>query len=154
MRNIRRSERFEKLVRLLADAPHPVTKKQLFPTIRELMCFAATLGFQFDAREKLDDKTNDVDGRRFGDHSDTVDLMYLLSLADERSGEILRDTREEDRINIFEEYANGGFGIIQRWLNARPDDLNGDKAILDGLLKENFLKTQTSTEDAIPNVTF
>jgi len=154
MRNIRRSKRFEELVRLLADNTHPITKKQVFPTIRELMCFAATLGFQFEARGKLDEKTNDVDGRRFGEHSDTVDLMYLLSLAEERSGEVLRDSREEDRIKIFEEYANGGFEIIQRWMNARADDLNGDKAILDGLIKGNFLKTQTNTEDAIPNVTF
>ena len=118
------------------------------------MCFAATLGFQFDERKKLDDKINDVDGRRFGDHPDTVDLMYLLSLAEEKSGEVLRDSREEDRITIFEEYANGGFEIIQRWLNARPDDLHGDKAIIDGLLKEHLLKSQTTTEDAIPRVTF
>jgi dnd system-associated protein 4 len=154
MRNIRRSKKFEEMVRLLADNPHPITKKQIFPTIRELMCFAATLGFQCDARTKLDEMTNDVDGRRFGEHSDTVDLMCLLSLAEEKSGEVLRDSREDDRVVIFEEYANGGFGIIQRWFNARPDDLTGDAAIVDGLLKDKFLTVPTNTEDAIPRVTF
>lgn len=154
MRNIRRSKKFEELVRRLATETHPVTKKQVFPTIRELMCFAATLGFQTDAREPLDSQVNDVDGRRFGEHGDTVDLMCLLALAEEKLGEVLLGDREEDRIKIFEEYANGGFGVIQKWLNALPSDINGDQAILNGLLADRFLNGHVGTDGAIEDVTF
>jgi len=154
MRNIRRSEKFEELVRRLASEPHPITKKQLFPTIRELMCFAASLGFQTESRVSLDATIKDVDGRRFGEHGDTVDLMYLLALAEEKCGEVLLNDREEDRILIFEEYANGGFSVIQKWLNGLPSDINGDQAILHGLLADKFLDAGASAEDAIQDVSF
>jgi len=154
MRNIRRSKCHEELVDLLTEKAHPSSKKTIFPTKRELMCFAATLGFQTGRRSKLDGKTNDVDGRPFSDHGNTIDLMYLLALAEGKDGELLRDAREEDRILIFEEYTNGGFEVLQRWMDARPDDLYGATPILDGLLKDKFLENKSSTEDAITKVKF
>jgi dnd system-associated protein 4 len=142
------------MVDLLTEKRHPVSGTTIFPTKRELMCFAATLGFESGKRVKLDGKTNDVDGRPFSDHGNTIDLMCLLALAEEKDGEVLRDNREEDRLVIFEEYANGGFEVMQRWFYGRPDDVYKPKAILDGLLKDKFLEKKKSAEDAVTTVTF
>ena len=81
MRSIRRSEKHDPIVRRLAENTHPSSGRSLFPTMRELLCFAAVLGFDEGTRKRLDEKTLDIDGRIFANHPPTLDLMYLLALA-------------------------------------------------------------------------
>jgi hypothetical protein len=84
----------------------------------------------------------------------TIDLLYLISLAHSKDVEILREENEGKMIDIFEEYAQGGFEIIEGWLNEKPDDLNGDKAILAAFSKYNFLNAPVDAEDATRKVSF
>lgn len=154
MRAIKRSERFEALVTKLAREPHPVTGKNIFNTIRELMCFAAVLGFENDQRSELESSTKTVEGDVFENSQQALDIIYLLALATEKDGEILREENEEKMFQIFEEYAQGGFEILERWMKEKPEDLNGDEAILAAFSKYNLLEREIDPEVAIGEISF
>lgn len=154
MRAIRRSAKHERLVRQLAEASHPVSGRPLFPTMRELLCFAAVLGYENTARKSLESETAEIDGRIFANHHPTLDLMYLIALASQRDVEILRDESEEQMISTFEQYAEGGLEVLGGWLRERPDDENGDRAILSALMKYGFLSGSQSVESAIGEIKF
>lgn len=141
-------------MRKLADVHHPTTGKSIFPTIRELMCFAAVLGFENDKRKKLQHDTNDVDARNVEKSQQTQDLIYLIALAAEKDAEILRDDNEEQMYQIFEEYAEGGFEILEQWMREKPDDAHGDEAILMAFSKCNLLEGEIDPEFAIGEISF
>src|SRR5688572_23848247 len=106
MRGIKRSEQHEDLVRRLAEASHPSSNRSIFPTMRELVCFAAVLGFEHDRRKALEGKTFEIDARIFQGSQQAVDLLYLVALAATKNGDILQEEREDEVVGIFEEYAN------------------------------------------------
>ncbi len=140
MRTIRRAREMANVVARLADAQHPSTRQPIFGTFRDLLCFAAALGFEESSRVPLGKDTDDFVDRRPLENSDlTIDLMYLLALAATRSVDILRDENEEEVSSIFEEYANGGLHILANWLKEKPEDINGEKAILKALCERNYL---------------
>jgi dnd system-associated protein 4 len=123
--------------------------------MRDLLCFAAVLGFEYDHHAELAGKSFEiVDGRVFSNSQQAIDLLYLVSLASSKDPEILRDENEEKMIDIFERYAQGGFEIIDGWLSEKPEDLNGDKAILAALSKNKFLDAPRDSEDATRDVSF
>jgi dnd system-associated protein 4 len=155
MRNVRRAASHEALVRMLAEKPHSKTQKSVFPTMRELLCFAAALGFQADRRRGLDDKTLEIDGRIFENSDLAVDVVYLIALAGTRAVDILQPEREGDAVTVFEEYANGGLDILKEWFGANPGDLDGDQTLLGGFRQASLLRDgSTPIETALTNVTF
>jgi dnd system-associated protein 4 len=154
MRPVRRSKRHETLVRQLAEANHPHASRPIFPTMRELMCFAAVLGFEKDRKRPLDVTTSEIDGRTFENHQQSLDLIYLIALADTKNVDVLRENNEDQCLGIFEQYAEGGFEEIAAWLKERPEDENGDEAILQALQKKGFLGEGRSVDAAIHDVTF
>ena len=155
MRNIRRSTEHEVVVRMLAEKPHPKTQKSIFPTMRELLCFSACLGFHQDKRSKLSGKILEIDGRVFENSEQAVDLLYLIALATAKDANVLLPEREDEAIEIFEEYANGGFEVIRNWLAAKPGDTDGDIALFGGLATSGFLRDVDPTpKDAIGDVKF
>lgn len=154
MRGVKRSKRFEPLVRQLAETNHPEAGRPIFPTMRELMCFAAMLGFDKERKKPVEGSTNEIDGRIFENHQQSVDLLYLVALADAKDAEILREENEDAAITIFEQYAEGGFEIISAWLNERPEDEKGDEAILSALAKYGYLSAARDVETAALDVTF
>ncbi len=154
MRGFRRSKKYEDMVRQLAEKPHSIAGRSIFPTMRELMCFAAVLGFEFDKRKPLDSDTNEIDSRIFLNSEVALDLLYLIGLATEKSVDILREENEEEMIRIFEEYAEGGFEILETWLLEKPEDTNGDNAILTALFKNGFLDIPRPIETAAPEINF
>ena len=127
MRTIRRPEQFEPLVRQLAENPHPISKRSIFATMRELLCFAAVLGFNEEVRTPVGDRTKEIDGRIFENSQQAIDLIYLLALAGTRDAGILQPEREEEMIRVFEEYAASGLAVLDRWLFARPDGPRRDQ---------------------------
>lgn len=154
MRPVRRSKRHEGLVRQLAEANHPHASRPIFPTMRELMCFAAVLGFEKDRKRQLDGTTSEIDGRTFENHQQSLDLIYLIALADAKNVDMLRENHEDECLSIFEQYAEGGFQEIAAWLKERPEDENGDEAILQALQKKGFLGEARGVDSAIHDVTF
>jgi dnd system-associated protein 4 len=122
--------------------------------MRELVCFAAVLGFDRGSRLAIDTETEEIDGRIFESHQQSVDLVYLIALAQSRDAEILRDENFDKAIVIFEEFTNGGLAILGSWLSERADDENGNLALLAALKKYGYLATARPAADAAADVSF
>jgi len=156
MKNIRRPEKFEGIFKLLSERPHPSTGKPIFSTLRDLLCFVAVIGFNEGKRTPLEGKTIELDGRVFDNSQSSMDLIYLLALAEGRDAMILHPDREDEVATIFEEFSATGLGVLDRWMKECSDDINGDRAILTALRKEGFLKKSSgpSVNNVIDQVQF
>lgn len=145
--NINRSRQYEDIVQLLAAQKLPGSERSLFPTIRELLCFAALLGYSEKRRVPLDRSkgVEDVSYQQF-ERGDSEDLIYLIALADTHDPEILKDGEEGRCAEIFEEYANGGLGIIKdAVLRSGGEDPN--RAILELLRSKGYLEDSQAEAD-------
>jgi dnd system-associated protein 4 len=152
MRGLKRSEKFEDLVRKLAVEEHPLTRKSIFATIRELMCFAAVLGFQNETRKSVQSSTKIVEGDIIANSQQALDLIYLLALAETQDSDILQN--EDEMLQIFEEYAEGGFETLDLWLKERSEDPLGNEAILVAFSKYELLENEVDAETAIGEISF
>src|SRR5205085_1048580 len=120
----------------------------------ELMVFAAVLGFENERKRPLQPQTNEIDGRNFSNSEQAIDLLYLIALADDKNVDVLREENEEKMVGIFEQYAQGGLEIIASWLREKPEDINGDQALLSGLARNGFLSAPNDVGNVIENVSF
>lgn len=137
--NINRSKIYEEYVQKLAALPLPGSDRRLFPTIRELLCFAALLGFSEKRRLPLDRSqgVEDVSYQQF-ERGDAENLIYLIALAETEDPDILREGEEGRCAEIFEEYANGGFAIIKDHL-LREGGEYPDRALMSMLRERGYL---------------
>jgi dnd system-associated protein 4 len=151
--NINRSRQYEDTVQLLAAQKLPGSDRSLFPTIRELLCFAALLGYSEKRRVPLDRSkgVEDVSYQQF-ERGDAEDLIYLIALADTHDPEILKDGEEGRCAEIFEEYANGGLGIIKDAL-LRSGGEDPNRAILELLRSKGYIEDGQSEAD-LTSITF
>lgn len=147
-RNINRSRIHEDMVQRLAMIKLPDTDRTLFPTIRELLCFAALLGYSEGRRLPLDKSAGveDISYQQF-ERREAEDLVYLLALAETRNPEILKDGEEGSCAEIFEEYANGGLQSIRDALLKGGGEYP-DRDLLEFLRLSGYL----GAEDADPDV--
>ncbi len=145
--NINRSRLHEDMVQRLAMQKLPGADRTLFPTIRELLCFAAMLGYSEGRRVPLDRTagTEDVSYQQF-ERGDAEDLIYLLALAETKDPEILRDGEESRCAEIFEEYVNGGLQILRDAMLQSGGEYP-DRDILELLLKTGYLNVEDSEPD-------
>ncbi|KZX94529.1 hypothetical protein A3718_07375 [Erythrobacter sp. HI0019] len=137
--NINRSKIYEEYVQKLAAMPLPGSDRRLFPTIRELLCFAALLGFSEKRRLPLDRSqgVEDVSYQQF-ERGDAENLIYLIALAETEDPDILREGEEGRCAEIFEEYANGGLAIIKDHL-LREGGEYPDRALMSMLRERGYL---------------
>ena len=131
----------------------PGTQRTLFPTIRELLCFAALLGYSEERRLPLDKEkgVEDVSYQQF-ERGDAEDLIYLIALAETKDPEVLKDGNEDKCATIFEEYANGGLQIIQQAM-LRGGGEYPDRDILELLSELEYLSVDDEEPD-VSEITF
>ena len=151
--NINRSRKHEEMVQRLAMEKLPGSDRTLFPTIRELLCFSALLGYSEERRLSLDKKhgVEDISYQQF-ERGDAEDLIYLIALAETKDPEILKDGEENRCANIFEEYANGGLQIIHEAM-LRAGGEYPDRDILELLKDLNYLNIDDEDPD-VSGITF
>ena len=151
--NINRSRIHEDMVQRLAMQKLPGTDRTLFPTIRELLCFAALLGYSEARRLPLDKEkgVEDVSYQQF-ERGDAEDLIFLIALAETKDPEVLKDGEESRCAEIFEEYANGGLQIIHEAM-LRGGGEYPDRDILELLKDRNYLNIDDEEPD-VSGVTF
>lgn len=94
---------------------------KVFPTIKDLLVFAAALGRSEERRTPLQSAGSDpVRLDTFVRDSSVDYFMYALAIAESPDDpELVAEERTAERIKIFEEYANGGLEVLQGLLNAR-----------------------------------
>jgi dnd system-associated protein 4 len=151
--NIHRSKIHEDMVQRLAMSKLQGAERTLFPTIRELLCFAALLGYSEGRRTPLDRDagTEDVSYQQF-ERGDAEDLIYLLALAETKDPEILKDGEESRCAEIFEEYANGGLYILRDKMIQSGGEFP-DRDIMELLLSSGYLNVEDSEPD-VAGITF
>ena len=97
--------------------------RKVFETNRDVIKFAACLGWKKDRKEPRGANSLAIPMRIFESSKDQ-DLIWLIALMNARDVEILRKDeyhdREREAISIFEEYANGGLSLMSEWLSGLP----------------------------------
>ncbi|BAY15538.1 hypothetical protein NIES21_13550 [Anabaenopsis circularis NIES-21] len=95
-----------------------------FQTYVEVMVFAAALGAKHKKRVPIEGIAKDISPLRQDYFSNSFALLInLLAITETKDIKILseEDFADEQRIHIFEEYANGGLEIIQNELRGAVD---------------------------------
>ena len=105
--------------------------KRIFGNFMHLMVFASLVG-------RAEGRSLSQESRKRGPeiydhifengHMDGV--AFLLALQKEKDGEILRDKNDGTCWQVLEDYAAGGFEIIEDWLIDNPGDTDGVETIL------------------------
>lgn len=156
MRTFRYNSIHDGLVHLLFETPHKRANQPIFVTKRDLLCFAAVLGFEIGKRGKIGQQPSDfVDPRPFENSQEAMNLLYLVGLAETKDVDCLREESEDKLVEIFEEYADTGLATLQEWLRETPSDSQGDRAIIDGLKTHGYLTPASdSAEEVVAEVEF
>ncbi|NWF61946.1 MAG: DNA phosphorothioation-associated protein 4 [Fischerella sp.] len=95
-----------------------------FQTYVEVMVFAAALGTKYKKRVPLEGIAKDLSPLRQDYFATSFTMLInLLAITETKDIKILGDddTADEQRIHIFEEYANGGLEILQNELRGAVD---------------------------------
>lgn len=146
--NINRSRIHEDLVQRLSTQTIPGSDRKLFPTIRELLCFAALLGFSEQRRVPLDRSqgVEDISYQQFEREPAAEDLLWTIAVAETGDVEVLREGEEVRCAQIFEEYANGGLALIKDFM-LRNGGEYPDRALMALLKERKYLQTAQAEPD-------
>ena len=131
-------EQFSDTINKLFDEKDKVTGERLFPTLVDLMVFAAMVG-----RDTFDDcKGVKVSAKGREISSDVVQnqnrdgIAYLLALDGNKDRNILREENDKEMWDYLQNYAFLGLQQIETWLNG-SGNLNLDpKDVLIEKMKE------------------
>jgi dnd system-associated protein 4 len=150
MRGFHNNPSHDALIELLYGTTHKKAGQPLFVTKRDLLCFAAVLGFEGNRRNKIQEKpTEFVDARPFENSQEAMHLLYLIGLAVTKDVDCLREEKEEELVSMFEEFADGGLCTLEEWLRETPSDPLGDRAIIEALRAHGFLASPEEQIEAV-----
>lgn len=114
---VRRDSHFEYLEERFCSTKGAKNDSRVFSTVKELMVFAALVGYQLGDYQPLESKVNTtpilLDTYATTGHDAYI---YLLALTKNSSLEILKDDNLREAIAIFEGYCNSGLKIIDSWI--------------------------------------
>ena len=115
MRRIQRASDKESLVQTLTSGENPPFKE-----IWRLLIFAASVGQSRGRREPLKavDSGKAIPAAIFANSPAWPGFHYLMALVEKDDSTILggSDALENERLTVFEEYANGGLSVMQEEL--------------------------------------
>lgn len=129
LKHINRLSKYNELCTLFGSS-----EQACFETIKSFMCFAAFLAHSMDLRESLlpGEKTDDIQDHTFSRDEAARGAIYLVALASSENNRILHPDAVTEMCRIFEEYANAGLGVINRWRSDYPT-LEPCEVIIEGL---------------------
>ena len=134
MAQIWRDKQYTQLAERLVEKETRYCGQKIFPSYRELLVFAAMVGFHHDKKSMVNEKGFDIPQRIF-ESNESDAYIYLCALQDQKSGEIFREKNDNECWKIFESYANSGLEIINNWLLDSPGDIDGVDTILNEMKK-------------------
>jgi dnd system-associated protein 4 len=110
------------------------SNEKLFTEIYRVMIFAAVYGKKKGVREPLGsvDSAKGIDYQTFANAPAFPGLLHLLTLSEWNDPVALSSSPEidEDKINLFEEYVNGGLQLLRHELDPKSYSLDGMIEIL------------------------
>lgn len=140
MKRIQRASDKEAIIELLTS-----DSIGAFREIWRLLFFAAMVGYKNGRREPLS-STQTGEGIRqdsFANNPVWLGTVYLLGLVETGGTDVLRATEdsEDERIKIFEEYANGGLAILNEELEASSGNLDALLTFIQSQVQSSTPKT-------------
>lgn len=115
---VRRPKTYEVLIQQLRDDAG-------FPTMRDILLFAAALGKFQGRRQPFDESSEPIRYETLTDPAYAATLVNMLAAVTEADDpEVLSGSRLTERVRIFEEFANGGLEYLQEQKNVRQLPLN------------------------------
>ena len=131
--SVHRSGEFEELVQMLGASENKAGEGKLFKLLRDVLTFAAVLGYREKQRKPFDPKygKEDIQASVY-QRNEATEIIYAIALGDQKTTDILKPENERECIKIFEEYANGGLNIINGWLE-KYANIDPEDAIMRGL---------------------
>lgn len=137
---VKRERNHDALIARLSSA-----NKSIFQYLKDLMVFAAMVGYSRSERRELKGDTIEIILETY--HTDEKDgFIYLLGLLEHRDGQVLKDQNLRKCVSVFEEYCNAGLYVIEAWLDDNPGDPTG----IDTLLHNIFEKMAENEEAEEP----
>jgi len=120
-RRVRRSKAQESLPSELSEG--------IFTTLADALVFAASVGYEAQVRKSFDAAAESI---RYGtfETRNVAHIIDLLAFAESGEVEILADSRLGDRIEVFEELAEGGMTQIAARRALEPNLLDTCLAFL------------------------
>jgi dnd system-associated protein 4 len=87
----------------------------VFREIWRLLLFAAVLGFKCGRREPLVNAGGGIDQQTFGNTPSWPGILHLMGLVETSSTKLFSSSEDTEiaRIQMFEEYANGGLALLK-----------------------------------------
>lgn len=118
---IKRPKKFEELFKKLKD------EEGIFSSYKDLMIFAACLAKSRSAkREPFSSSSEPIPIHVFNGELDKT-VIYSVAVSEFENEDygvlMLGDEKDDERIEIFEEYASAGLQIIQSEVIERDDDI-------------------------------
>lgn len=139
MKRIQRASDKEEIIKELMSE-----KVGVFKEIWKLLLFAAQVGVKNNNRLPLKaaDPGKGIDQTTFGNCPAWPGVLYLMTLAETQKSESLSGSAdaEDERVSVFQEYANGGLAILQDFFAGRPIDLDGLLAFIETQREESVTK--------------
>ena len=144
MKRILRASDKEELIEELMS-----TRIGIFREIWRLLLFSAQVGLKAKKREPLRavETGKGIDQATFGNSASWPGILYLMGLTDTGDSGVLASSPEgEDlRVQLFQEYANGGLTVIKDFFSGRTIDLDGVLAFIE-------LNQASATELSAPDL--
>lgn len=97
-------------------------------SMAEAVIMGALIGFEYGQRLSLGDVRENPIGFDIFQRAHLDEYAYLLAVTESQDLGILGAGREGDVISILEEYANGGFALLEKWSS------EGESALLNTVL--------------------
>jgi dnd system-associated protein 4 len=112
VRRVRRPQAFADLFETLTDRKSGGP----FETYKDVMLFCSALGYARHSRVSFEGTLEQIDFSIFQKARKDEAFVYMISLAETLELSIMTEARSDDRLTIFEEYANGGLSILKNVL--------------------------------------
>lgn len=130
MKRIMRASDKEELIEELMTS-----RVGVFREIWRLLLFAAQVGMKEKKREPLKaiEAGKGIDQATFGNSSSWPGILHLMGLAEAGDSRMIEGNSdsEDQRIQLFQEYANGGLTVLKEFFQDRPIDLDGVLAFIE-----------------------
>lgn len=130
MKRIMRASDKEELIEELMSS-----RVGVFREIWRLLLFAAQIGMNEKRREPLKaiETGKGIDQATFGNSPSWPGIMYLMGLAESGDSRMIEGTPdcEDQRIQLFQEYSNGGLSVLNEFFRDRSIDLDGVLAFIE-----------------------
>lgn len=134
MAQIWRDKKYAAIAERLVDKSTNYCDQKIFSSYRDLMVFAAMVGFHNNKKNPVENRAFEIPQRVFETNQSDA-YVYLCALQNQKDGEIFREKNENECWKIFESYANSGLEIIDNWLLDSPGDIDGVDTLLNEMKK-------------------